>query len=686
MNQKASDQNARISIAGGALSSTPNATPTPAVIVPILPPSVKHDEYKTFPDLDAKPSGKGSCSTPTKKRKLSPIVNEERSYAKGPDQREKSDAAVRGLQELISSIFEAEDQLQPDTSGAVSADAAKFFANAYSGENEMPTLAGDIQVKLEGSMQKVTTLNRFDDLPVEHLIRLQKLCEGALKSAEAVNLKLESGDSGEDIEHWLHKIGIAESGLRSSRTLLRTMTAGREEKQLYSEEMLQTTLNMYTNLLENCVIPVVECRSNSEHFRTMSQHKKAISTLLHLATKVLRMLATLLAQQELAESAITTVEFLASKLVFVENAPTEKESILGVQKYEGLRLAAMDILSKIFSTYTDQRTFIIDEILSSLEKLPVTKQSARQFKLGDGKSIQLVSALIMQLVQTSGTRSDERNGTRNRRTVPVLNNYSNGSYDGLDGTGLGIDAATSRGSRAEGDRLEAEIDQAAAIVQLKNISDPLYNSMQRSAQHFTKFLVQRALTSTKTGDQPYRNLLDIFTEDFITVLTSPNWPAAEILLRVLLQSMVGIAEGDKSAAPAKNVALDLMGSMGSAISDVIVTVRQAAKGASDESELSGYLAQLADETLESKLPAKELLALEGPYRVVMENLSQQGLVNPQTSSAYGYFAIQWARNLCTAFDASENEHVVDEADPNVRLLALKLKQVIHTLGMLETDR
>ncbi|KAI9724135.1 MAG: hypothetical protein M1812_000854 [Candelaria pacifica] len=687
-NQKAADQNARISIADPAVFSTPNATSTPAVIIPKLPPSVKHDEYKAFPDLDTSVGGQKAYSTSTKKRKLGPTANVEETYAKGLDQREKADTALRSLRELISSIFEAEDQLQPDTSGAVSANAAKFFANAYPGDDEVPILLGVIQSKLETCLQKVATLNRFDDLPIEHLLRLQKLCEGALKSAEAVNLRLEDGHSDDDVEHWLQNVGVAETGLRSSRTLLRTMIAGREEKQLYSEEILQTTLNMYTNILENCIIPVVECRNSersSKLFSTMSQHKKVISTLLHLAAKGLSMMSSLLAQQELAESAITTIEFLASKLVFAENAHTEKDSVLGIQKYIGLRLAAMDMLTKIFLTHKDQRSFIIDEILSSLEKLPVTKQSARQFKLGDGKSIQLVSALIMRLVQTSGIRSHERSSSSNKRTVLSLQTHSKGSLDLLDGIGSGNDSGPSQEAQNEQCIREAELDPAIAVEQLRDITQPLYSHMQRSAQHVTKFLVQRALTSTKTGDQPYRNLLDIFTEDFITVLTSPDWPAAEILLRVLLQSMVGVAEGDKSTAPAKNVALDLMGSMGSAISDVIVTVRQAAKGANDESELSGYLAQLADETLDSKLPAKELLALEGPYRVVMEHLRQQGLADPQTSSAYGYLATQWARNLCAVFDTSENGQGDDDPEPNDRLLALKLKQVVLTSGRLETD-
>jgi cohesin loading factor subunit SCC2 len=71
------------------------------------------------------------------------------------------------------------------------------------------------------------------------------------------------------------------------------------------------------------------------------------------------------------------------------------------------------------------------------------------------------------------------------------------------------------------------------------------------------------MKSTKTGDAPYRNLLDLFVEDFITCLNSPDWPAAELLLRLFLFKMVSLAEGEKTPAPARNMALDLLGLDGS---------------------------------------------------------------------------------------------------------------------------
>ena len=152
-------------------------------------------------------------------------------------------------------------------------------------------------------------------------------------------------------------------------------------------------------------------------FKVYSGQKKQLTNLIRLSGRILRLLGELVAKVDVAESAITKVEYISNKLIFVENAHTEKESLLGIQRFESMRRVAMDALAKIFARHPNQRVFIFDEILMSLEKLPVTRQSARQYKLADGKPIQLVSALLMRLVQTSATwtESDSPPSPKRRR-------------------------------------------------------------------------------------------------------------------------------------------------------------------------------------------------------------------------------------------------------------------------------
>jgi cohesin loading factor subunit SCC2 len=99
-----------------------------------------------------------------------------------------------------------------------------------------------------------------------------------------------------------------------------------------------------------------------------------------------RLLAKLLARVDVDESAISSIVYMSKTLIFAENAATDKESVFGIQPFESTRKFAMDVLGRIFTRYPSQRQFVIDEVLTSLEKLPATKQSARQYRLHDGFS------------------------------------------------------------------------------------------------------------------------------------------------------------------------------------------------------------------------------------------------------------------------------------------------------------
>ena len=54
---------------------------------------------------------------------------------------------------------------------------------------------------------------------------------------------------------------------------------------------------------------------------------------------------------------------------------------------------------QLFAKHEDQRQWIIEEVMSSLIKLPDLKKNRKQFRLHNGKSIHTVSALLLQLVQ-----------------------------------------------------------------------------------------------------------------------------------------------------------------------------------------------------------------------------------------------------------------------------------------------
>ncbi|KAK4988367.1 Sister chromatid cohesion protein 2 [Elasticomyces elasticus] len=614
-----------------------------AVVVPPFDLS-QRSQYEVVSDDDR--VMKSSASSPSTKRNHDDAATKDAKLAVTVDHRQKAGAAVRALTAALDEIFEAEDCLQPGTSDVVPLNAAHVFVVGAISDCNVPILQQSMQIRLDSALQKVTSLHVLHQFPVEQISRIQRLCGTVISATETTKLTIGDCWTESDIEEWTVHITIAESGLVACRTMLRIMSAGREERQLYSEDHLRVITSAVGHVVDSCIVPIVEARNSGreEHvFRVASAQRTAVLPLLHSCNKILCLLGELVSKVDVDETAIAAIEFVAKKLLFVENAGSEKDSALGVARFEVLRRGAMDAVEKIFSSYPEQRTFIFDEILSSLEKLPVTRQSARQYKLNDGKPIQLVSALLMRLVQTSATHDMQK-----QRTVRPA---------GTDKEQRHVDNSDSDDSeeRSAGPRSEdtEPVGHQLGDADLDEITKPLFDAANRNAHYCIDFIVRRALSSTKSGDQPYRNLLDIFTEDFVNIIGSTDWPAAELLLRALLSQLIRIMDNDKSSAPARAMALELMGLMATGISDLQGRTRQTYKSLeSAQSDVSSRLAQLAEDILDGKALDGDVLSFDGPYRYVLEHLQVRDINNAELKGARGFHLTQWARSVWSCREAS----------------------------------
>ena len=620
------------------ISSSPNSpvhqTTKVAIVVPPLPAEARSSEYITVTDespmipVDISKKGRNTGQNV-----------DARDSTQAKDQRAIAEEASQLLQGLILDIFEAEEEMQANVSRNMPPGAAPFFVSPHCDQTESHVLSHATQVKLDLSLQKAIQHGRLCDLPIAYLSRLQTLCETSIFAAENSELAIEASWNEGDFSQWLHRLEDVDLGLRSARTILRIMTGGRGEKEIYSEELLQRILRLTTNVVESCLIPLVEARNTEptlELFQSAQPHKKEISQLLYNVGKLMSLLCELLIKIDMAESIVNAVEFFATNLLFVENSYNEKDSLLGIQRFEMLRRTAMDMISGIFSRYPEQRASIFDEILTSLQKLPTTRQHARQFKLTAGVNIQLVSALIMRLVQTSAKKIVSESLVPRDR-VHATSGASNDIGHSDDNT----DAEESSDQHSD-DGPKAQCDKM--LRKLSREASSLSDSASKSAQYVIRFFVSRAMTAPKSGDQPHRHLLDIFSEDLIAVLGQPEWPAAELLLRALLVNVIEVAENPKYNAPAKNMALELLGLMGSAISDLVASTRQAAKGLeNDDCEFTVYLRQLLDDYMDGALDNNELLGWGGPYRAVIEYLQSNEADEAGSKSAQAYYMAQWAR-------------------------------------------
>ncbi|KAL5048467.1 hypothetical protein BDW71DRAFT_177744 [Aspergillus fruticulosus] len=638
---------------------TPSDTDTGTPLkIPRSNPFQTHKLVSSTPDQLTQPASQLSVVIPFKPLPTADhthIALEKRNQSAGGDdnltsirlraQKEEADAALIKLQDILYEIFEAEDHFDSWASELAPDRPNMVFASLQSLEASGPILSPDAHSRLQKAMKKVVSFNRLQDIPSDHLTRIQKLCERPIIAAQASDLKLEDASDETASQDWLKKLDDMHNALLAVNTLLQTMSGSQTERDLCQEDLIEAIPNLLNQVFDGCIIPAVEARpggKDGKFFELCSLQRHAIGGVIQQSKKVLSLFAGFLARVDVSEGAITSTEFFAAKLIFVENSHTEKDSAVGSQKYESVRRGAMDVLAKIFSKYPSQRAFILDEILVSLEKLPSTRQSARQFKLADGKNIQLLTALVMQLVQTTALDTPSPRSAKAERKIVK----SEDEDDESNGADKSIDD--------HDDQPDVSLARLAAKV------NGLYDNALRSAQYIIKFIVQRAMTSTKTGDQPYRNILDLFTEDLIGVLGSTDWPAAELLLRIMASHMVSIADLDKSPATAKSMALELLGWMGSAISDLISTAQHLLPAMEEsETKLTDSLKQLFDDYINRALYPQDLVVSNGPYRVTLEYfLSDNNSNNWQLASARGFFLTQWAKTFCSVFYNSEGK---DEA-------------------------
>lgn len=614
--------------------------------------------------------------TPAKPGKPKPKINREDEITarRLRDQKAEADDALLKLQDLLHEIFEAEDQIEPEASIAPMTDRPNpLFVNTRSLEVHGAVLSSDAHTRLQKAIRKVSGFDRLQDIPSDYLKRIQKLCERPILAAQSAPLTLHDPLNEAEVQEWLGKVEDVLNALLSIGTLLQTMSGRQTERDLCPEDLIEAIPLVVEQVFDHCIIPAVESRpggKDAEHFKFFSAQRRIIASLIHQSKKALTLFADFLSRIEVPESPINSALFFAAKLIFVENAHNEKDSAVGSSKFEPARRGAMDVLAKIFSRYPAQRSYILDQILGSLEKLPSTRQSARQFKLADGKNIQLLTALVIQLVQTTALETPSRSKSKRRLQA------STGDGDEL----MGDDDDVKNGDSDDEDDDES-LERLAAKV------NRLYDNAIRSAQYIVTFIVQRAMNATKSGDQPFRNILDLFTEDLINVLGSTDWPASELLLRIMASHMVGIADLDKSSAQAKSMALELLGWMGSAISDLIATAQHMLPALEDaDSELTDSLKQQFEDFSSRALHPQDLVAPNGPYRMALEYLSQDtSSDNSQLISTRGFYLAAWAKVVCNLYYNSEDKEEMAEDDMTNELVVL-LSRSFSEPRWLETHR
>ncbi|ONM51063.1 PHD finger family protein [Zea mays] len=194
-----------------------------------------------------------------------------------------------------------------------------------------------------------------------------------------------------------------------------------------------------------------------------------------------------------------------------------------VDNMQLLQLKAIGVICTVFSSYTQHRSYLVDEILHLLRKLQFSKNAVRTYHLADEdqKQIQMITALLVHLVQFSAIVPNSLKGTVDWTTI--------------------VDAS------GDADYYPIKCHEAATEACCRFWTDVL--------QRFTAAKSQD-MSETK-------GIIDNLVQDFLMILNLPEYPAAASILEVLCVLLLQNAGLKSKDTNVRCFAIDLLGGIAS---------------------------------------------------------------------------------------------------------------------------
>ncbi|KAH7885125.1 sister chromatid cohesion C-terminus-domain-containing protein [Phlebopus sp. FC_14] len=624
-----------------------------------------------------------SWRTPAKHSPLPSTRANVKSSARRTGDRDER-APLEKLLTLVEDIFEAEDSLAVDVEIS---DLPKEFFSAITADCSRPQLQHNVMRKLtklitqlarpskrtrhasrENGVGDAVTAETLSDVESSVLSRLIKIIERSVKAGEDLDPFLASvtrpsapssptksptktkknWSTDVDMRDLSVQLEVARDSILAAECCIALLSSDGLTRQLYSEELIAICLNTVKNQLTRIVFPFVEGVASSGFVSSQLQclychaHpsygdlRKLLSELFQALSAVLPRVNALFSAEGIimSDAIIIQAVYIAIGPFFVVETAHEGDgkgkkdnvvlSTLGSSAMRGFRLDALSIIRSIFASYQDQRSWIIEEILSSLLKLSNSHKKAGQFRLRDGRSIRTVSALLLQLVQTSARDVC----LAARRVEKARQNNALGQQDSSQG-------------KTKGTVFE-ELDAKEVQLYLSGL-EPATNA----AKTVVLFLTQRSGKSKQTknsNETEYRAILDNLISDLLAVLYWPEWPAASLTLSVICKFLVASLDDVKTSVQTdtngiKAIALDHLGVIAARIRTSSLKVRERSEK------------QHAIVPLDEIIPTESILDLEtlqAHHDAISSQLAKRASDDQGFQSARELTAAIWGQELATA--------------------------------------
>ncbi|ELK06072.1 Nipped-B-like protein [Pteropus alecto] len=446
---------------------------------------------------------------------------------------------------------------------------------AFGDDDEIPQelLLGKHQLNELGSESaKIKAMGIMDKLSTEKTVKVLNILEKNIQDGSKLSTLLNHNNDTEEEERLWRDL-IMERVTKSADACLTTiniMTSPNMPKAVYIEDVIERVIQYTKFHLQNTLYPQYDpvyrldphggglLSSKAKRAKCSTHKQRVIVMLYNKVCDIVSSLSELLEIQLLTDTTILQVSSMGITPFFVENVSE-------------LQLCAIKLVTAVFSRYEKHRQLILEEIFTSLARLPTSKRSLRNFRLnssdmdGEPMYIQMVTALVLQLIQCVVH-------------LPSSEKDSNSEEDS-----------------------NKKVDQDVVITNS-------YETAMRTAQNFLSIFLKKC--GSKQGEEDYRPLFENFVQDLLSTVNKPEWPAAELLLSLLGRLLVHQFSNKSTEMALRVASLDYLGTVAARLRKDAVTskmdqgsieriLKQVSGGEDEIQQLQKALLDYLDENTET---------------------------------------------------------------------------------------
>ncbi|XP_061784889.1 nipped-B-like protein B isoform X3 [Nerophis lumbriciformis] len=473
-------------------------------------------------------------------------------------------------------------------------------------DDEIPQelLLGKHQLNELGSESaKIKAMGITSRIPSDKLVKLLNILEKNIQDGSKLSTLISHDHDAEDEERLWRDL-IMERVTKSADaclTALNIMTSSHMPKAVYIEDVIERVLQYTKFHLQNTLYPQYDpvyrvdphgsglLSSKAKRAKCSTHKQRVIVMLYNKVCDIVSNISELLEIQLLTDTTILQVSSMGITPFFVENVSE-------------LQLCAIKLVTAVFSRYEKHRQLILEEIFTSLARLPTSKRSLRNFRLnssdqdGEPMYIQMVTALVLQLIQCVVHLPNDKD---------ILDEHDN------------------------------KIDQDVLITNS-------YETAMRTAQNFLSVFLKKC--GSKQGEEDYRPLFENFVQDLLSTVNKPEWPAAELLLSLLGRLLVHQFSNKQTEMALRVASLDYLGTVAARLRKDAVTSRM------DQTSIDRILQQSqgSDETQQLQ-------------KALLDYLEENADTDASLWFARKFYIAQWFRDATTEAEKSmRNQNPKDD--------------------------